>query len=76
MKTTLVITSIFFLLGLKVSNMFDLNEKIAPADTIITTKSIAPKPINAPPVLPSEQKLEKTISDTLNILPILQKPVK
>lgn len=50
MKTVVVISSIFFLLGLKLSNIIDLRGKAEVVDTIITNKIIKSKPVKALPL--------------------------
>ncbi len=49
MKATLFLSSIFFLLGLKVSSLLDLNGKANAVDQIISTKIMNVKPLNAVP---------------------------
>ena len=50
MKATLFLSSIFFLLGLKVSSIIDLRGKANAVDNIITTKIIKSNPIKAFPL--------------------------
>lgn len=50
MKTAVVISSIFFLLGLKLSNIIDIRGKAEVVDTIITNKIIKSKPVKALPL--------------------------
>lgn len=47
MKATLFLSSLFFLLGLKVSSIIDLRGKANAVDNIITTKIIKSSPIKA-----------------------------
>ena len=44
MKAIILISSIFYILGLKISNQIDLVKKCNPVDTIITNKIIATPP--------------------------------
>lgn len=50
MKTIVFFSSIFFLLGLKLSNIINLPEKIEAVDKIITNKIIQSKPVKALPL--------------------------
>lgn len=50
MKTAVIISSIFFLLGLKLSNIIDIRGKAEVIDTIITNKIIKSKPVKAIPL--------------------------
>lgn len=50
MKTIVFFSSIFFLLGLKLSNIINLPGKIEAVDTIITNKIIQSKPAKALPL--------------------------
>lgn len=50
MKAVVVISSIFFLLGLKLSNIIDLRGKAEAVDTMITNKIIKSKPVQALPL--------------------------
>lgn len=44
MKAIILISSIFYILGLKISNQIDLVKKSNPADTVIINKIISPPP--------------------------------
>lgn len=59
MKTVVVISSIFFLLGLKLSNIIDLRGKAEVVDTIITSKIIKSKPVKALPLFKETETQEK-----------------
>ena len=50
MKTVVFFSSIFFLLGLKLSNIINLPEKVDAVDNIITNKIIQSKPVQAIPL--------------------------
>lgn len=43
MKAIILISSIFYLLGLKISHKIDLIKKGSPADKVITNKVVAPE---------------------------------
>ncbi|MGC9354106.1 MAG: hypothetical protein ACP5D9_09730 [Mariniphaga sp.] len=47
MKAVVIISSIFFLLGLKLSSIIDLRSKAEAVDTLITTKITQVKPLKA-----------------------------
>ncbi len=60
MKATLFLSSLFFLLGLKISNLVDLRGKANVVDQIIVNKIINSKPVKALPLFnDSEQETEK-----------------
>jgi hypothetical protein len=64
MKTILFASSIFFLLGLKLSSFIDLRGKTGAVDKIITNKIIPKKPVNAIPLFKdAEQEEEKKTDD-------------
>ena len=63
MKAIILISSIFYILGLKISNQIDLVKKSNPVDTIITNK-ISPMPPSKTIYLKDEASL-KTLADTL-----------
>lgn len=50
MKTTLLLSSIFFLLGLKISSFIDIRGKANAVDKIITNKIINSRPVKALPL--------------------------
>lgn len=50
MKTVVLFSSIFFLLGLKLSNIINLPEKVDAVDKMITNKIIQSKPVKALPL--------------------------
>jgi len=47
MKALILISSIFYILGFKISNKFDLIKKVHPVEKIITTPVPAQQPSNA-----------------------------
>lgn len=60
MKTIVFFSSIFFLLGLKLSNIINLPAKAETVDTIITNKIIQSKPAKALPLFKdSETELQE-----------------
>ncbi len=61
MKTILFLSSVFFLLGLKVSSLVDLKGKANAVDQMITTKIIKSKPVKALPIFKDsdEKELER-----------------
>jgi hypothetical protein len=64
MKTILFASSIFFLLGLKLSSFIDFRGKSGAVENIITNKIIQKKPVNALPLFKdSEQEEEKKTDD-------------
>lgn len=73
MKTTLFLSSIFFLLGLKVSNLVDLRGKAQNVDKIIINKIIGSKPVKALPILQDEEQDEKTKENKIKEEPVQQK---
>lgn len=56
MKTILFLSSIFFLLGLKVSSLIDIRGKASAVDQIITTKIIRSKPVKAFPLFSGSEE--------------------
>lgn len=59
MKATLFLSSIFFILGLKISSLIDLRGKANAVDQIITNQIIKSKPVKALPLFKdSEEKKE------------------
>ncbi|SHE74693.1 hypothetical protein SAMN05444274_102272 [Mariniphaga anaerophila] len=56
MKTIVAFSSIFFLLGLKISSFIDLRGKAQAVDTIITNKIIQTKPVQALPLFNDSEK--------------------
>lgn len=63
MKAIILISSIFYILGLKISNQIDIVKKSNPVDTIITNK-ITPTPPSKTIYLKDEAGL-KILGDTL-----------
>jgi hypothetical protein len=63
MKATLFLSSIFFLLGLKVSSLIDLRGKANAVDKIITNKIINSKPVNAIPLFKDSEEKEEIKED-------------
>lgn len=62
MKTIVFFSSIFFLLGLKLSNIINLPGKIEAVDTMITNKIIQSKPTKALPLFKdSETEVQEKI---------------
>lgn len=59
MKTIVFFSSIFFLLGLKLSNIINLPGKIEAVDTMITNKIIQSKPAKAIPLFSESETEEK-----------------
>ncbi len=59
MKAIVLISSIFFLLGLKLSSVIDLRKKAETVDTLITTKIIQSKPVKALPLFGDSEKETK-----------------
>jgi hypothetical protein len=55
MKTVILISSIFYIIGLKVSSQIDLGGKSNPVDTLISNKIIPQQPAEAVQVFPSEE---------------------
>jgi hypothetical protein len=55
MKAIILISSIFYIIGLKVSNQIDLVGKSNPVDTLISNKIIPQQPAEAVQVFPSEE---------------------
>jgi hypothetical protein len=68
MKTIVFISFIFFLLGLKLSNIINLPGKVEAVDTIITGKIIQSKPAKALPLFSESETEEqaKTKTETEN----------
>lgn len=62
MKATLFLSSIFFLLGLKISSLIDLRGKANAVDNIITSKIIQSKPVKALPLFKDSEE-EKDVQD-------------
>ena len=60
MKATLLLSSIFFLLGLKISSFIDIRGKANVVDKIITNKIINSKPVKALPLFNDTN--EETVS--------------
>ena len=56
MKAILFLSSLFFLLGLKISNMIDLDGKVNVLDKVITNKIINSKPVKALPLFKEQEK--------------------
>lgn len=65
MKTTLFLSSIFFLLGLKVSSLINLHEKASTVDQIISTKIMNSKPINAVPFFKDSKDIDSVKDDNV-----------
>ena len=64
MKTILFASSIFFLLGLKLSSFIDFRGKSGAVDKILTNEIIQKKPVHAIPLFKdSEQEEEKKTDD-------------
>ena len=59
MKTIVFFSSIFFLLGLKLSNIINLPGKIEAVDTMITNKIIQSKPVKAIPLFKDSETEEQ-----------------
>jgi hypothetical protein len=59
MKTIVFFSSIFFLLGLKLSNIINLPGKIEAVDTMITNKIIQSKPAKALPLFGDQETEEQ-----------------
>lgn len=55
MKAVILISSIFYIIGLKVSSQIDLAGKSNPVDTLISNKIIQQQPAEAVQVFPSEE---------------------
>lgn len=62
MKATLFLSSIFFLLGLKISSFIDIRGKANAVDKIITNKIINSKPVKALPLF-NDTKEETNAKD-------------
>jgi hypothetical protein len=63
MKTILFASSIFFLLGLKLSSFIDFRGKSGAVENIITNKIIQKKPVQALPLFKDSEKEEKNNTD-------------
>ena len=57
-------SSIFFLLGLKLSNIINLPGKIEAVDTMITNKIIQSKPVKAIPLFKDSETEEQEMEGT------------
>ena len=66
MKATLFLSSIFFLLGLKVSSLLDIHGKASAVDQIISTRIMNSKPLNAVPFFKSSEDNNEVKDDNLN----------
>jgi hypothetical protein len=55
MKAVILISSIFYIIGLKVSNRIDLVGKSNPVDTLISNKIIPQQPAKAVQVFQTEE---------------------
>lgn len=62
MKAIILISSIFYIIGLKVSNQIELVKKSNPADTLISTKIIPHQPAKSVKVLNDDENLNLTES--------------
>ncbi len=69
MKTILFASSIFFLLGLKLSSFIDIKSKTAAIEHIITNKILQKKPVEALPLFKDSEQEEEKKTDN-------QKPVE
>ena len=70
MKATLFLSSIFFILGLKISSLIDLRGKANAVDQIITNKIINSKPVKALPLFKdSEEEKDVQENNTQEELP-------
>jgi hypothetical protein len=63
MKAIILISSIFYILGLKISNQIDLVKKSNPVDTIITNKITSTPPSKI--IYFKDEAGLKTLADTL-----------
>ncbi len=70
MKTTLFLSSIFFLLGLKISNMIDLRGKANAVDKIIVNKIMNSKPVKALPLFNDTEQKTNSKEDQTQAEPI------
>lgn len=66
MRTIVFISFIFFLLGLKLSNMINLPGKVEAVDTIITGKIIQSKPAKTLPLFSESETEEQEKTETEN----------
>lgn len=55
MKAVILISSIFYIIGLKVSNQIDLVGKSNPVDTLISNKIVRQQPANSVQVFQVEE---------------------
>lgn len=65
MRAIFLISSVFFLLGLKLSSNIDFGKRINPANSIISTKILQKKPSKAIHLFSSPEPTEK--ADTLKV---------
>ena len=65
MKTIILISSIFFLLGLKISSTIDLGGKANAVDSILTNKIMPSKSVKALPLFNDSDAEKESRSDSL-----------
>lgn len=62
MKTVILISSIFYIIGLKVSSQIDLAGKSNPVDTLISTKVIPLQPAQSVQIFQSDENISEADS--------------
>jgi len=64
MKAVVVFSSIFFLLGLKLSSIIDFRTKAEAVDTLITNKIMQSKPVKSLPLFKDSENEAKETEET------------
>jgi hypothetical protein len=64
MKAVVVFSSIFFLLGLKLSSIIDFRSKAEVVDTLITNKIMQSKPVKSLPLFKDSENEAKETEET------------